>query len=176
MDLALNSKNVPKAFSSTLDMKNNKYVIKTGLIYNYFDIKVAPAAETDGVIRFEKTPPVLIEGIAVVGKKFYKVTPQDLLRGVIRKSRELVVPKREKVNESAGNGIRSDIVGPGSSGDTGTSENIISATSVSEALFGSNEQGTGSETGVEEAIRANLAWEEEVGALFDSLNQEEEFF
>lgn len=176
MDLALNSKNVPKAFSSTLDPKNNKYVVKTGLIYNYFDIKVAPAAETDGIIRFEKTPPVLVEGIAVVGKKFYKVTPQDLLRGVIRKSRELVIPKREKVNESAGNGTTGNVGPDLSSGATGTPGNNTSAASLSEALFGNNQQGTGPETGVEEAIRADIAWQEEVGSLFDFIDQEEKFF
>ena len=155
MDLSsVGSKNVPKLALSELTVKDNYYVVKKGDVYNYFPIKVKPFTEEDNIIRFEKSPPVLMEGIAIVGKKPYKVTPQDLMRQIIRKSREVAVPKRDKVN-----------------GKSGSTRNATPA--VSETVQHSNESGTVGKTEVEESQAADNAWEDQIGALFDLISAKE---
>jgi len=137
----------------TLDIKNNYYVVKVGLLYNYYSIKIKPFTEEEGIIRFEKAPPVIMEGVAIVNRKLYHVTPQDLLRGVIRKYRELAVPaKREKVN--------------------GKSESTRTST-VRETLQHPVKSGTGSETELEIVQAADNAWSEQIGALLDIIAEKE---
>lgn len=135
-------------------MKDNYYVVKTGLLYNYYPIKVKAFTEADSIIRFEKSPPVLMEGIAIVGKKPYRVTPQDLMRQVIRKSREVAVAKREKVN--------------GKSGTVGTDSNVSP-----ETLQHSNKSAVVPKAEMEECQVADAAWEEQIGALFDLIAAKE---
>jgi hypothetical protein len=155
MDLSsVNSKNVPKLATSELTVKDNYYVVKTGQLYNYYPIKVKTFTETDSIIRFEKSPPVLMEGIAIVGKKPYRVTPQDLLRQIIRKSREVAVPKRDKVN--------------GKSGNVGT----VEPASI-KAIQHSNQSGVSAKTEVEEHAVADAAWDDQIGALFDFIAAKE---
>lgn len=155
MDLSsVSSKNVPKLITAELAVKDNYYVVKTGLLYNYYPIKVKTFTDTDSIIRFEKSPPVLVEGIAIVGKKPYRVTPQDLMRQIIRKSREVAVPKRDKVN--------------GKSGKTG-SDSVV----VPEAIQHSNKPAVGAKTEMEECQAADAAWEEQIGALFDFISSKE---
>jgi nitrogenase subunit NifH len=148
MDIMSVSKNIPKMSSPTLEIKNNYYVVKTGLLYNYYPIKVKAGQPEDGIIRFEKTPPVLMEGIAIVNKKAYHVTTGDLMRLVIRKSREVVVAvaKREKINGKA---------------ETSTS-------TVSETLQHSDEHRASRKTEMEISEAADNAWSEQIGALLDS--------
>lgn len=154
MDLSsVNSKNVPKLATAELTVKDNYYVVKTGLLYNYYPIKVKTFTETDEIIRFEKSPPVLMEGIAIVGKKPYRVTPQDLMRQIIRKSREVAVPKRDKVN--------------GKSGKAGVVE------STSQAVQHSNQPAVGAKAELEERQVADAAWDEQIGALFDFIAAKE---
>lgn len=155
MDLSsVSSKNVPKLITAELAVKDNYYVVKTGSLYNYYPIKVKAFTETDNIIRFEKSPPVLMEGIAIVGKKPYRVTPQDLMRQVIRKSREVAVPKRDKVN--------------GKSGKAG-SEDIV----VAETIQHSDQSAVSAEVEMEECQAADVAWEEQIGALFDLISSKE---
>lgn len=151
--LSASSRNVPKMSSPTLDIKNNYYLVKTGLLYNYYPIKVKPFTEDDNIIWFEKTPPVLMEGIVIVGKKPYHVTTQDLMRGVIRKSRAVAVAKREKVD--------------------GKSESVTSIKSLRQTLQHPDEQRVSREASVEILEDANAAWEEQIGALLDSFAAKE---
>lgn len=155
MDLSsTSSKNVPKLATAELTVKDNYYVVKTGQLYNYYPIKVKTFTEADSIIRFEKSPPVLMEGIAIVGKKPYRVTPQDLLRQIIRKSREVAVPKRDKVNGKSGNA------------GTGSSTQI-------EAVQHSDKPGVSGEAEVEERQVADAAWDDQIGALFDFIAAKE---
>lgn len=150
--LSTSSKNVPKMSSPTLDIKDNYYLVKTGFLYNYYPIKVKPYTEGDNIIRFEKSPPVLMEGIAIVGKKPYHVTPEDLMRQIIRKSREVAVPKRDKVN--------------GKSGSASTS-------TVRETVQHPDKQSASGKAEMEILQNANAAWAEQIGALFDIISEKE---
>jgi hypothetical protein len=155
MDLSsVSSKNVPKLITAELTVKDNYYVVKTGLLYNYYPIKVKTFTETDSIIRFEKSPPVLVEGIAIVGKKPYRVTPQDLMRQIIRKSREVAVPKRDKVNGKSGKAESNNVVVP-------------------ETIQHSDKSAASREAEMEECQVADAAWEEQIGALFDFIAAKE---
>lgn len=150
--LSTSSKNVPKMSSATLDIKDNYYLVKTGLLYNYYPIKVKPYGADDAIIRFEKSPPVLMEGIVIVGKKPYHVTPQDLMRQIIRKSREVAVPKRDKVNGKS---------------------RAASTSTVCETLQHSDQQSVVRKTEMEVLKDADAAWAEQIGALFDIISEKE---
>lgn len=152
MDLTSASKNIPKMSSPTLEIKNNYYVVKTGLLYNYYPIKVVAGSPEDSIIRFEKTPPVLMEGIAIIDKKAYHVTPKDLMRLVIRKYREVTVAKREKVNGKAASN---------------------STSAVRETVQHPDERGTSGQTEMEIIQAADNAWSEQIGALLDSFSAKE---
>jgi hypothetical protein len=77
---------LPKLTMNDFKLKNNYYVVTNGEVFNYYPIKVEK--ETDApFIKFEKSPPVILEGLAVVNKQVYRVPLADLLRGIIRKSR-----------------------------------------------------------------------------------------
>lgn len=155
MDLSsVSSKNVPKIITAELAVKDNYYVVKTGLLYNYYPIKVKTFTESDSIIRFEKSPPVLIEGIAIVGKKPYRVTPQDLMRQIIRKSREVAVPKREKVNGKSGKVESDSIVVP-------------------QTVQHSDQSAVSTKAEMDECQVADAAWEEQIGALFDFIAAKE---
>jgi hypothetical protein len=151
MDLILTSKNIPKMSSLSFEIKNNYYVVKTGLLYNYYPIKVKAGTPEDSIIRFEKTPPVLVEGIAIIDKRPYHVPVRDLMRLVIRRSREIVVAKREKVNGKA----------------------TISTSAVCETVQSTNERRIGGETEMEIVQAADTAWSEQIGALLDSFSEKE---
>jgi len=153
MDISsTSSKNVPKMSSPALEIKNNYYLVKTGLLYNYYPIKVKPFTDGDSIMRFEKAPPVLMEGIVIINKKPYHVTVQDLMRQVIRKSREVAVAKREQAN-----------------GNSGTT----SIKALRQAVQHPVEQGSVREASVEIIEDANAAWEEQIGALLDSFSAKE---
>jgi hypothetical protein len=154
MDLSsTSSKNVPKMSSPTLVIKDNYYLVRIRGVYNYYPIKVQAFTPEDNIIRFEKAPPVLMEGIAIVGKKPYKVTPEDLMRQIIRKSREVAVPKREtKVNgKSESPGIEA----------------------VPTPVQRKDERGTSGEAPMEVEQAADNAWSEQIGALLDLISEKE---
>lgn len=157
--------------SSTLEIKNNFYVVKSGLLFNYFPIKIVDTEADAPLFRFEKTPPVIMEGVAIIGKKLYHATPADLLRGVIRKSREIAIAKREGING------KSESKSVGSTGSGGSSEgisgNIVGDVDVREAIQHPDEQRAGAKTELEIGKAADAAWQEQIGTLLDYLSEEE---
>lgn len=154
MDItSTSSKNIPKMSSPKLEIKNNHYVVKVGLLYNYYPIKVS-YREDSPIMHFEKTPPVLMEGVAVVNKKAYHVTTKDLQRLIVRKSREVVAEaKREKVN--------------GNNAETG------STGSVHETVQYSNKPGVSGEASMEILETADNAWQEQIGTLLNLISSKE---
>ena len=75
------------------------------------------------------------------------------MRGVIRKSRAVAVAKREKVD--------------------GKSESVTSIKSLRQTLQHPDQQRIGGEASVEIIEDANAAWEEQIGALLDSIAAKE---
>lgn len=157
--------NAPKMSSEIFEMKNNYYVVTDGVMFNYYPIKVVLDDETSPIIRIEKSPPVLLEGLAVINRQVFKVTLQDLHRRIIRKSR--------KYNLEVLNGTTST----SSSTDTGTENGIITiATNIIESTVQhTDESAVSSDPEVEIGSAADLAWEEQIRTLLSTLSTKEGF-
>jgi hypothetical protein len=84
----------------TLVIKNNFYVVEDAGRFYYYPVKVKlTTLNHPTIIRFAKGPPKLLSGVVMVGKKVYEITADDILRGVIRKSREVRF-KKDKVSNA----------------------------------------------------------------------------
>lgn len=148
--------NLPKYTETTFILRNNYYVVFNGEVYNYYPIKVKAWGDDDPFIRLEKSPPVILEGYAMVGRKIFLVTVKDLQRKVIRKSREI---QREVQNatESANNQSVSTIL------DSGTATAVL--TEDERRLIDATE--------MEVRKAADAAWEDQVRALLNDPDEEE---
>jgi hypothetical protein len=152
----------PTSVSETMTRKNNYFIVKQGDLYNYFRVTLLPYKDGDLIMRFDKHPPVLREGIVVIEKKCYKVTLPDLMRGVIRKSREL-----EKVQ----NGIKSITTTAECTKSSVSSVVLIS--SGKPTIHNPDQQTTSSEVENEVCQQADLCWNEQVESLLHSIHKEE---
>lgn len=165
MELALDksvdtSLNVPKMSMRTFEIKSSYYVVTDGTIFNYYNIATHPDEDSSPLIRFKKSPPILLEGVAIVNKKVYHVSTDDLLRRVIRKSKEII---QEATNAGTN---RSSSSKSKSSGDS-----IASITSNPVQL--TDQPGIVAETEMEIAKASDLTWENQIGALLHHLSAEE---
>lgn len=151
---------LPKLTMNDFKLKNNYYVVTNGEVFNYYPIKVEKDLGTE-LLRFEKAPPVILEGIAVVNKKMYKVPVQDLLRGIIRKSRE--------INLEVENGSNA------SDADDSTSATEVIDTPVAgrKTVQRKDERGISREAEVEVGKTADAAWQDQMRALLVALSEEE---
>jgi hypothetical protein len=151
---------LPKLTSNDFKLKNNYYVVSNGEVFNYYPIKVVERADGP-IISFEKTPPVILEGLAIVGKKVYKVTVDDLLRRIIRKSRE--------VNLEVENGSNANQSEPA----TPVAEVIESPVAGNKTVQRTDERGLSREAEVEIGKAADAAWTNQIRALLVALSEEE---
>lgn len=152
----------PTSVSEIMTRKNNYYIVKQGDLYNYFRITLQPYLAGDLIMRFNKHPPVIREGIVVIEKKCYRVTIPDLMRGVIRKSRELV--KVQNGTKSIATTIEhAKPVVP----------SIVPISSGEPTVHDSNEQAVSGEVENEICQQADLCWNEQVESLLHSIHQEE---
>lgn len=169
--LTTSARNLPKMSIPTLEVRKNYYVIPDGQQYHYFPIKVTDDGRP--IIRFEKAPPVLMEGIAIVGDpwrkiKLFKVPIQDLMRGVIRKSREIKPANRVKANGSSGIATNQ----PG----TDNSEGAYAPTRrdrVDANVQHKDQQGLEDGLEVEVCQAADLAWTEQIDTLLGFISEKE---
>lgn len=152
----------PNLIAETLSLKNNFYVVKDGENYNYHKISIKDVDTERPIFRFDKHPPVVQDGIVIIKKKLYRVTMEDILHGVVRKSRELKV-------EVIKNGIAKQRASIEKSIDT----NDGVSTSSGKAVQHSDEFGLSEDDEVEISKQANLYWEEQVGTLLGTLHKEE---
>jgi len=138
------SDNAPRTSTTSLEpIRGDTFVVQVGLLYNHYTIRPDDRYTNKPIFTLKKRPPVLREGIAIINRKFYHVPLQDILRGVVRKSREI----KQVANE----------------------QSITSTPDVSV----SNKQGAGDPPTEEERSNADLAWEEQVGTLFQILHSQE---
>jgi hypothetical protein len=172
-DLKLPTFNKPGSSSRTLEVRKNYYVVFDGNLFHYYPIKVTGFEEDKPLLRFEKTPPVLMEGIALIGpiggkSKPYFVTVEDLKRGLIRKSRELKQANPSEVQENEANNSGSPETISNQNSPTGSSSSSSSA--VQRARF----QPSGSPMlGMEEDSRVDAAWSEQIGSLLSFISEKE---
>lgn len=162
-DTAISAVNLPKISLPTFELRNRFYVVTDGETFNYYAITIHTDNPDSPLLRIDKSPPVILEGFAVLNKKIYRVSAQDLLRKIIRKSQEVTI---EVINGKP---------------------SITSATSSTNAANGvddlpsktvqhSNESGTFPEAGLEVSKTIDASWLEQVRSLLDLEDTEEGFF
>lgn len=144
--------NEPKMTRAALDVINNTYVIRNGLLYEYYSISCVPHTDSDKFIRFLISPGVMGPGIAIVNKKLYDVSLDDLFR------------RRINVAKQHGRAADANVSKPIPAKKTENS---------SESKSDSDQQGVSSLFGSEVDQVANLAWENQVNALLETLSAEE---
>jgi hypothetical protein len=157
----------PKASVTNLELggavRDQRYLIKDGDEYYIFPIQVV-GNEDAPLLRFEVFPPLLREGFVVYKRNLYRVTLEDLQRGVVRKSRIIDLSKRAS-NVATGN--------------AGSTESTNVSTDSVPELYGSNlrecsdQQGSSQDTALEIAQAIDDAWDDQVGALLSYLSEKE---
>lgn len=167
--LTTSARNMPKMSTNTLEIRKNYYVIPDGEKYHYFAIKIEENSVSQPIMRFDKAPPVLIEGIAIIGRKLYRVPIKDLMRGIIRKSREINQANRVSANGSSRTASSTDNE---SSAESGT-KSSPSGDSADHLLQCQDQSGTSESSTVEISEAADLAWTEQIESLLSFISEKE---
>ena len=162
MELILSNENkisLPKMTMETFEIKNNYYAVTDGEVWNYYPVSVEPFSDDAKIIRFTKSPPVLLEGIVILQKRVFNVTIEDLSRRVIRTSREIIQEKTH-ARTATTNTI------------TNLSTDTISPAPIID-LGASNQPGLSQEAQLEINKTINAAWDEQIGALLHHIAEKE---
>lgn len=165
-NLTTSARNMPKMSKTTLEIRKNYYVVPDGDLFHYFPLKVVDENTERPIFRIEKSPSVLMEGIAILGKRLYRVPVQDLMRGVIRKSREIQPANRVNSNGSTGNTTNPATL-------PGTGNGAVSNPTGSAVSADNNQHGTSSDVDLEVCEAADLAWEEQIQSLLSFISEKE---
>lgn len=143
--------NEPKWTRATLDVINNTYVVRNGLLYEYYPISCFAYSSEDKFIKLEISPGVMVSGIAILAKQLYDVSLEDLFR--------------RRINVSKRHGRTTD-------DNVGRSSTVQK--SKSPKLQTNPEQsGLGSLFGGEVDQAANMAWKDQVNTLLEAISTEE---
>ena len=171
MECLSSSINRPKLAAPTLELKNNYYVVPNADSFSYFPIKIVESTMDQPIMRFEKHPPVLIDGIVIVKKKLYEVTAQDIFRGVIRKSREINTDKRDTDGSARTNTT------PTSDDNLNTEKRegcTVETTKASKPTVLHPKQCRAERSaGMEIDENANKAWTDQIDTLLDFISSKE---
>jgi hypothetical protein len=119
---------VPKMTKDVFEPIGNFYIVRQGGKYHYFPVKVEkhPPNAPMPILKFEKLPPVLMEGWVVTQHRTYLVSIKDLHRGIVRTSNEYALAKKddETGKSTTVRAVSTDIQpNTGRPGEGGTSEN-----------------------------------------------------
>lgn len=171
----------PKLSSNNFEPMGNYFIVRQGRRFHYFPVKVEkhPPNAPGAILRFEKTPPVLMEGYVVTQRRVYLVTVQDLLRGIIRTSNEYRLDK-EKSGDSSVNSkpaSASSAAGAGenqSDAKARTDQTAVSSGSHGVDVFNLLEPGTVSALGLETDDAIDRLVSEQEQALYGLEDSEEE--
>lgn len=144
--------NGPKWTRGALDVINNTYVVQNGLLFEYYPISCVPHADSDKFIKLQISPGVMVPGIAIVGKKLYDMSLEDLFR------RRINVAKRHGRTDDA-NVVKSS---PAKKTEDSTKLSTDSNESTLGKLFG----------GEIDKV-ADLAWQNEIDTLLQTFYEEE---
>jgi hypothetical protein len=159
----------PRMSTPTLELRNRYFAVTDGNVFSYYPI-TWDLDDDRPILRFTKTPPVLLEGYAIVNKKIYLVSSDDILRRVIRKSKEVTL---ESINGTA--------TEPSTEPNFDSIESRLftdptTATLVNAVIqSGDIERTVIGPVKVEVGTAADLAWSEQVRALLHTSVEEEEF-
>jgi hypothetical protein len=146
----------PKLSRGTLDIINNTYVVRNGMMYEYYPIICTKPKEQDKFFDIEISPGIMAEGIAIIDRRMYNVSLRDLQRRRINVGnlRTLDNGKRKGTKgistESGSKTIKEDNSEPGR-----------------------NEQRLGEIVGDKVGKVADMAWQNQVDSLLETLHTEE---
>lgn len=164
--------NVPKMSTTTLELKKNFYVVHDGTHFHYFPVKIQESGDAP-ILRFEKSPPILMEGVVIVGQpkstkcRVYRVPVNDLIRGVIRKSREIKPTNRVSANDGSEGSNTNDnsvVTQEADKSSRGLGESVVHAANKSGALEAAE---------MEISKAADIAWEDQIGTLLHHISSQE---
>lgn len=175
------SLNIPKMSTEELQVKNGYYVTTDGVLFNYYQVKPQPYSEDDGspFIRLLKHPPVIMEGWVILNKKIYRVTVEDLFRGLIRKSRQVALGNLYERSTSSTSDTSnpvpgvSDVEGGGSGSQVDVSTNPVRTSAEGVLLGDKDRQAIIGATSLEELEVINATSEEQIRALLDFMHSKE---
>lgn len=139
----------PKRSRGALEVENNYYVVRNGLLFEYYPFSVKPYSEKDKFIQFEISPGIKAPGVAILENNLYDVSLEDLFR------RRINVGKRQVHR---------------------TDDNVGTTTKTEEsrrAKEDSNESGFGKLFGDEVSKVADMAWENQVESLLQVISTQE---
>ena len=161
-------RNKPPNFTRmTLEKKSGYFVVKVGDVYQYYKVKIRP--EVEGVesplFWFEQAPGFIREGLFIYTKKVYLVTVPDLVRGIIRISREIKEVKIGRPKRTARSTSSNDT--------TGVSEVIIS-TASGEAVQSDVQSTAGDDAELQLIKQADIYLADQIQSLLNPCNTEEE--
>jgi hypothetical protein len=150
-------------------MKSNYYIVRRQGQYHYFPVKVKADTKNLPVMRFEKGPPLLLDGYVIIDRVLYRMPVRDIQRNQINTLRKIEQPKREKKSNGR---AATNLIIPSDPGTSASASGIPVATA--DTSPGPEQQPELSDSplmAVDPA--ADAAWKEQVESLLDTLHQEE---
>lgn len=156
----------PKYSRSTMDVLNNYYVVQNGLLFDYYPISTKP--ERNGKFIFlDVSPPVWKSGVAIIDRIQYDVSVQDIIR------RRVNVSKSKQLTRSATNNTSTSSSSfPGDGKKAGESNIGSGGSSPLGEVQHPNQLGVDDSIGDEERQAVDLAWDQQVGTLLQTLHSE----
>jgi hypothetical protein len=152
---------VPKMSLPSLEPKTNVYVVPEGGLYHYYSIRIKEDTIGKPIMRFEKAPPILMDGIVILNRtSMYQVSHEDILRGIVRASNKIII-------ERDSNGSATSESNPCET-DATSSSNVPHAPVQYQV-----ERGTVGASDVEIDQAADDAWEEQVESLLCHVSAKE---
>lgn len=134
-----------------LDVVNNTYVVRNGLLYEYYPIACKPRKPEDKFIKLEISPGIIAPGIAIVGKQLYDVSVDDLFR------RRINVSKRHTtIDANVGRTVRTK-----------------KTKSIAEPKTSADEQGSSTNIRNEISEVTDMAWQNQVDSLLQVISAKE---
>ena len=149
-------------------LKRSGYLIVPllGMFY-YYPMKLLDPPEGSSIFRIQKLPATVFEGFVIYSREIFYVTYDDLMRGVVRRSRKVVIPTTNpNYNDFVnGNAFRvPERSGKVSAATQSTREN---SSPQEPAVQGAEHAGRTDGRDSVESIEslADMAFEEQIGAL-----------
>lgn len=140
----------PKWSRATLDVINNTFAVPNGLLFDYYPISCHKNKMIGPYLKIVLSPGIMAEGFAIINKTVYSVSLRDLQRRRINVN-------NERTEYASSTAIRK----PKESKPTAESTNPA------------DEQGPFDLSRDQVGQAANVAWEDEINSLFQTLYSKE---
>lgn len=151
-------------------MKSNYYIVRREGQYHYFPVKVRPDTKNRPIMRFEKGPPLLLDGYVVVDRVLYSLPVRDIQRGQINTLRKI-----EQTREKKPSGRTRTTPTPASTGNVITPAASGIPVATVEPPPGNTGHGSAVNTPLLDVSEAaDAAWKRQVESILDAIHSEED--